>query len=205
MQSKYDVIVVGMGPSSIFCAYELIQLKKYKHVLLIDQGKRVEDRYCPIEKTKKCVHCKPMCNITNGFSGAGAFSDGKLSLYDSKDDDIHVGGILHKYIGVPKTKELIDYTDKIYLYINKPFKEIKKEVVDVDQVYMYEVLNFINNKYSLEIEEYIYEYVILLADKYKDFRSENTNNINLSAKINDNYSYLIDIHENMLRFCIKVE
>ena len=70
---------------------------------------------------------------------------------------------------------------------------------------MYEVLNFINNKYSLEIEESIYEYVILLADKYKDFRSENTNNINLSAKINDNYSYLIDIHENMLRFCIKVE
>ena len=28
MQSKYDVIVVGMGPSSIFCAYELIQDKK---------------------------------------------------------------------------------------------------------------------------------------------------------------------------------
>lgn len=115
MQDKYDVIIVGMGPSSIFCAYELIKLKKYKKVLLIDQGKRVEDRCCPIEKTKKCIHCKPMCNITNGFSGAGAFSDGKLSLYNSEDDDIHVGGILHKYIGVPKTKELIDYADQIYL------------------------------------------------------------------------------------------
>ena len=115
MQEKYDVIVVGMGPSSIFCAYELIKLKKFKKVLLIDQGKRVEDRCCPIEKTKKCIHCKPMCNITNGFSGAGAFSDGKLSLYNPNDDDIHVGGNLHKYIGVPKTKELIDYTDKIYL------------------------------------------------------------------------------------------
>ena len=115
MNEKYDVIVVGMGPSSIFCAYELIKLKKHKKVLLIDQGKRVEERNCPIEKTKKCVHCKPMCNITNGFSGAGAFSDGKLSLYDPKDDEIHVGGSLHKYIGVPKTKELIDYTDKIYL------------------------------------------------------------------------------------------
>lgn len=115
MQDKYDVIIVGMGPSSIFCAYELIQLKKYKKVLLIDQGKRVEDRCCPIEKTKKCIHCKPMCNITNGFSGAGAFSDGKLSLYNSEDDDIHVGGILHKYIGVTKTKELIDYADQIYL------------------------------------------------------------------------------------------
>lgn len=115
MAEKYDVIVVGMGPSSIFCAYELIKLNKYKKVLLIDQGKRVEDRCCPIEKTKKCIHCKPMCNITNGFSGAGAFSDGKLSLYNPNDDDIHVGGSLHKYIGVPKTKELIDYTDKIYL------------------------------------------------------------------------------------------
>lgn len=115
MENKYDVIIVGMGPSSIFCAYELIKLNKFKKVLLIDQGKRVEERYCPIEKTKKCMHCKPMCHITNGFSGAGAFSDGKLSLYNSKDDDIHVGGILHKYIGVPKTKELIDYTDKIYL------------------------------------------------------------------------------------------
>ena len=34
MQEKYDVIIVGMGPSSIFCAYELIQLKKYNKILL---------------------------------------------------------------------------------------------------------------------------------------------------------------------------
>ena len=115
MQEKYDVIVVGMGPSAVFCAYELIQLKKYNKVLLIDQGKRVEERYCPIEKTKKCVHCKPMCHITNGFSGAGAFSDGKLSLYNKDDDEIHVGGSVHKYIGVEETKKLIDYADDIYL------------------------------------------------------------------------------------------
>lgn len=137
MQDKYDVIIVGMGPSSIFCAYELIQLKKYKKVLLIDQGKRVEDRCCPIEKTKKCIHCKPMCNITNGFSGAGAFSDGKLSLYNSEDDDIHVGGILHKYIGVPKTKELIDYADKIYLDFGADKKlegvEYKDEIAQISK------------------------------------------------------------------------
>lgn len=112
---KYDVIVVGMGPSSIFFAYEMIKLNKNKKILLIDQGKRVEDRNCPIEKIGKCVKCKPFCNITSGFSGAGAFSDGKLSLYNSEDDDIYVGGNLHKYIGVQMTKELIDYTDKIYL------------------------------------------------------------------------------------------
>lgn len=78
MADKYDLIIVGMGPSSIFCAYEMIQLNKDKKILLIDQGKRVENRNCPIENIKKCVKCKPMCNITNGFSGAGAFSDRKI-------------------------------------------------------------------------------------------------------------------------------
>ena len=115
MSEKYDVIAVGMGPSSIFMAYELIKLKKAHKVLLIEQGKKVEDRYCPIEKTGNCIKCKPFCNITSGFSGAGAFSDGKLSLYNKEDDDIYIGGILHEYIGVEETKRLIDYTDKIYL------------------------------------------------------------------------------------------
>ncbi len=112
---KYDVIVVGMGPSSVFLAYELIKLKKAKSVLLIEEGRRIEKRNCPIENLGKCTKCKPFCNITSGFSGAGAFSDGKLSLYNPDDDDIYVGGELHEYIGVNKTKELIDYTDKVYL------------------------------------------------------------------------------------------
>jgi len=115
MKEKYDVIVVGMGPGAIFMAYETIKLNKNKRVLLIEQGKRVEDRNCPIEKTGKCVKCKPFCSITSGFSGAGAFSDGKLSLYNEEDDDLYVGGNLHKYIGLEKTKRLIDYTDSIYL------------------------------------------------------------------------------------------
>lgn len=112
---KYDVIAIGMGPSSVFMAYELIKQKKFKKILLIEQGKRVEDRNCPLEKLGKCIKCKPYCNITSGFSGAGAFSDGKLSLYDPEDDEIHVGGNVQEYIGVPETKKLIDYTDSIYL------------------------------------------------------------------------------------------
>ena len=114
-KKKYDVIVVGMGPSSVFFAYESLKLKSNKKILLIDQGNRVENRNCPIEKIGKCVKCKPFCSITNGFSGAGAFSDGKLSLYNKEDDNFYIGGNLHKYLGVEETKKLIDYTDQIYL------------------------------------------------------------------------------------------
>ncbi len=150
MDSKknYDVILIGMGPSSIFCAYELIQLGKAKNVLLIEQGKRVEERYCPIEKTGKCTKCKPFCNITSGFSGAGAFSDGKLSLYNEEDDDIHVGGNLHKYIGVEETKKLIDYTDKVYLNFGADPKlegvKYKEEVSKIRKKAQREGINLID-------------------------------------------------------------
>ncbi len=145
---KYDVILIGMGPSSIFCAYELIQLGKANNVLLIEQGKRVENRVCPIEKTGKCTKCKPFCNITSGFSGAGAFSDGKLSLYNEEDDDIYVGGNLHKYIGVDETKKLIDYTDGIYLKFGADPKlegvEYREEVTKIRKKSLKEGINLID-------------------------------------------------------------
>ena len=137
MNHTYDIIVVGMGPAAIFTAYELVQLKTMKKILLIDQGKRVEKRFCPLEKTKECVKCKPFCNITSGFSGAGAFSDGKLSLYNPEDDDIYVGGNLQNYIGVEQTKHLIDYVDNIYLQFGADSKleglKYKKEVSAMQQ------------------------------------------------------------------------
>ena len=55
------------------------------------------------------MNCKPYCHITTGFSGAGAFSDGKLSL------SYEVGGNLPELIGADLAQETIDYTDKIYL------------------------------------------------------------------------------------------
>lgn len=93
---KYDLVVIGMGPSSIFLAYELSKLDNNKKILLIEQGKKVGDRKCPESLTGKCVKCKPVCDITCGFSGAGAFSDGKLSIYNKEDDELHVGGNLRR-------------------------------------------------------------------------------------------------------------
>lgn len=106
---KYDVIIVGAGPAGLFTALELINLNSNKKILLLEKGEKVENRHCPKEETNVCVNCSPYCNITTGVSGAGAFSDGKLSLSPE------VGGMLPEYIGYDKTKELIKYTDNIYL------------------------------------------------------------------------------------------
>ncbi len=105
---KTDVIIVGAGPAGIFTALEMLRKGTKKHIVMIEKGKPVEKRVCPKSKTGKCVNCKP-CNITTGFSGAGAFSDGKLSL--SSD----VGGDLPTLIGVDNAQQLIDYTDTVYL------------------------------------------------------------------------------------------
>ncbi|WOO36814.1 MULTISPECIES: NAD(P)/FAD-dependent oxidoreductase [Clostridia] len=105
---KYDVIIIGAGPSGIFCAYELIKEKKDLKILMVEKGRPIEKRMCPKRTTKHCVGCKP-CSITTGFAGAGAFSDGKLSL--SPD----VGGNLPDILGYEKTIELLKESDDIYL------------------------------------------------------------------------------------------
>lgn len=105
---KYDVIIIGAGPSGIFCAYELMSRCPDMKILMLEKGRSIEKRSCPKRKTGKCMGCQP-CSITTGFAGAGAFSDGKLSL--SPD----VGGNLPEILGYEKTKELLKESDSIYL------------------------------------------------------------------------------------------
>lgn len=103
------ILIIGAGPAGIFTALELLKLGSKDDITIIEQGHLIEKRACPKSKTKECVHCKPYCNITSGFSGAGAFSDGKLSLHHE------VGGDFPSLIGEMLAQEYIDYTDKIYL------------------------------------------------------------------------------------------
>ena len=106
---KKDIVIVGAGPAGIFTAIEMIKKGSKKSILIVEKVQSVENRHCPKDKTQKCVSCKPYCHITTGFSGAGAFSDGKLSLC------YEVGGDLPSLIGEAKAQETIDYADKIYL------------------------------------------------------------------------------------------
>ena len=104
-----DVVIVGAGPAGIFTAIEMLKKGSRQKIVLVEKGQPVEKRSCPKNKTKKCMNCKPYCHITTGFSGAGAFSDGKLSL------SCEVGGDLPSLIGETLAQDTIDYTDKIYL------------------------------------------------------------------------------------------
>ena len=104
-----NIVIIGAGPSGIFTALELIRKGSKQKIILVEKGQPVEKRHCPKDKTGHCMNCKPYCHITTGFSGAGAFSDGKLSL------SCEVGGDLPSLIGEDLAQETIGYTDRIYL------------------------------------------------------------------------------------------
>ena len=131
---KKDVVIVGAGPAGIFTALEMLLKGSKKKIVIIEKGKAVENRRCPKSVTQKCVNCKPYCHITTGFSGAGAFSDGKLSLSSE------VGGDLPTLIGDDLAQQTIDYADQIYLRfgadehieglnVTEEVKEIRKRAI----------------------------------------------------------------------------
>lgn len=108
MKDKYDVIIVGAGPAGIFAALELTDNNKDLSLLIVDKGRNIKERHCPLPQIGRCIRCQP-CSIMSGWAGAGAFSDGKLSLSPE------VGGRLTEYISEEEAKEFIRYADNIYL------------------------------------------------------------------------------------------
>ncbi len=104
---RYDVIIAGAGPAGLFAAFYLCENSDLK-VLLIDKGKRPQNRKCPIKDDLTCVKCKP-CNILSGVGGAGLFSDGKLNY-------IHKLGKtdLTEFMPASAARALIDETELIF-------------------------------------------------------------------------------------------
>ena len=110
---KYDVVIVGAGPAGLFCAYELIEKNPKLKILMLDKGKFVENRICPMNKLKtECKNCNP-CNILSGYGGAGTFSDGKLNFIPKlgKSD-------LFKYMSEEDAYKLVDETEEIFNKFN---------------------------------------------------------------------------------------
>ncbi|QKE72899.1 NAD(P)/FAD-dependent oxidoreductase [Arthrobacter citreus] len=170
----YDVIVVGAGPAGIFTCYELTLKMPNAKVLLVDKGHDIFARHCPIlqKKIEKCPPaagkkefsgCLPACSITNGFGGAGAYSDGKFNITSE------FGGWMTDYLSDSHVVELIKYVDEINLQhgatesITDPLTE---EVRDIERrgyaaglKLLRAQVRHLGTEQNLEILKSIYEYL----------------------------------------------
>jgi len=167
---NYDVIVVGAGPAGIFAAYELFKKNGNLKIALIDKGLGIYRRRCPILEGKiaKCPivkdnvpGCSPACSITNGFGGAGAYSDGKFNITHE------FGGWMTDYLSNDQVEELIKYVDSINiehgatLEITDPttakVMEIEKRGYAVGLKLLRSKVRHLGTEQNLEILKSIYE------------------------------------------------
>lgn len=170
MQRKqYDVIIVGAGPAGIFAALEIAMHDPKCKVLIIEKGLDIKKRLCPSqEKSTNCRHCAP-CATVCGWGGAGAFSDGKLTL------STEVGGSLDQYIGGEALKKYVDYVDKIYIRFGAPqdvygvkhreqFEEIQRKAILADLRLVPLPIRHLGTGRCAEILQLMYEYLAPRVD-----------------------------------------
>lgn len=125
MPKRYDVIIVGAGPAGIFCALELTRGSGLK-VLMVDKGQGLDSRRCP-SPGGQCKRCQP-CATLSGWGGAGAYSDGKLTLSSQ------IGGWLTDFVPRGKVEKLIEKTDRAYLEFGAPpriFGDDEEKVAEI--------------------------------------------------------------------------
>ena len=125
--SDYDVIIVGAGPAGMFAAYELAEFKSLK-TLIVDMGRDIDERMCPMKTQTYCMHCTP-CDIMCGVGGCGTFSDGTLNLRPD------VGGDLAALTGdQTEAWQLVEKVDKVFLKFGAPQEALLTETPEVEEL-----------------------------------------------------------------------
>ena len=122
----YDVIIVGAGPAGMFAAHELAG--RGLKCLIIDMGRDIDMRHCPMDKKGYCTHCTP-CDIMCGVGGCGTFSDGTLNLRPD------IGGDLAELTGdQDKAWELVDRVDRVFLKCGAPETTLSLENPEIEKL-----------------------------------------------------------------------
>ncbi len=118
--------MVGAGPAGIFSALELVEKTSLK-ILVLDKGVDLDKRKCPASRGVGCLNCNP-CNVLHGWGGAGAFSDGKLTL------STEVGGWLDEYVNEDELRKWVNYVDKVYSKFGAPNNVYGDNVEEIEEV-----------------------------------------------------------------------
>ncbi len=125
----FDVVIVGAGPAGLFCAYELIENNPNLKIMILEKGKLVKNRVCPMNKLKtECKNCNP-CNVLSGYGGAGTFSDGKLNFIPKlgKSD-------LFKYMSEDDAYKLVDDTEAIFNKFNMDAEVYPSDMTEAKKI-----------------------------------------------------------------------
>jgi len=188
MNNKYDVAIIGGGPSGIFAAYELVTNNPDIHVVMIEAGHDIYHRQCPIatKKVDHCINCAT-CDIMRGFGGAGAFSDGKYNFTSE------FGGWLNEYISNEQVAELIDYVDSINVGYGAPSEffttknsSIRKTALQFDLHLLQAKVRHLGTENNLQILKCIYEFlkgkITIIFGQHVDTFSKKQDGFVLSLK-----------------------
>jgi len=106
MDQQYDVIIVGPA-RGIFAALELVKRPGLR-VLMIEKGSDIQRPDLSHEGSGRAVRPMRALRILSGWGGAGAYSDGKLTLTAA------FGGWLGEFLDGWDLERLIDHVDSVY-------------------------------------------------------------------------------------------
>ena len=164
MRKHYDTVIIGCGEAGLYAAYELLQLSPDIKIAILEKGKDIKHRSCPIVagKVKECINC-PTCAIMNGFGGAGAFSDGKFNFTTD------FGGWLTDFMPGKEVMDLIEHVDSINVKFGateERYSTASKEAMDLSKKALQEDLHLLQasckhlgTENNLRILTNIYDYL----------------------------------------------